>query len=159
MTDKAENTQREQKAKTFRVLQVARLIRTLPYPNITRLAKETGASKRTIARDLDTLRDDYCAPIEYDYFHKGFYYTDDNFDAQKIIMAESELIAIAGLLPMLERYKNTPLEDAIKNAIHLSAICCQNKFKYSQIFSQTFSSSLKQYPKLNRMFFLQSSKQ
>ena len=116
MTDKAENTPREQKAKTFRVLQVARLIRTLPYPNITKLAKETGASKRTIARDLDTLRDDYYAPIEYDHFHKGFHYTDDNFDAQKIIMAESELIAIAGLLPMLERYKNTPLEDAIKNA-------------------------------------------
>lgn len=34
----------------------------------------------TITRDLEFLRDRFNAPIEYDYFHKGYYYTNKKFE-------------------------------------------------------------------------------
>lgn len=107
--------QREQKAKSFRLLHIEQLIKTMNYPNVPALQKETGVSRSTIMRDLESLLNDYDAPIEYDYFHKGYYYTDESYKVRNVKIAESELVAIAGLLPLLERYKNTPLEDSIKN--------------------------------------------
>ena len=106
---------REQKAKSFRLLHIEQLIKTMNYPNVPDLMRETGMSRATIMRDLDSLKDDYDAPIEYDFYHRGYYYTDENYKIRNVKIAQSELIAIAGLLPLLERYKNTPLEDSIKN--------------------------------------------
>lgn len=109
-----EGKKREQKAKSFRLLHIEQLIKNLNYPNTTVLQRETGVSRATIMRDLESLMNDYDAPIEYDYFHKGYHYTDENYNVRNVKIAESELVAIAGLLPLLERYKNTPLEDSIK---------------------------------------------
>lgn len=109
-----EGKKREQKAKSFRLLHIEQLIKNLNYPNTKILQRETGVSRATIMRDLESLMNDYDAPIEYDYFHKGYHYTDENYNVRNVKIAESELVAIAGLLPLLERYKNTPLEDSIK---------------------------------------------
>jgi len=106
---------REQKAKSFRLLLIEQIIKTKNYPNVPVIMKETGVSRATIMRDLESLMIDYDAPIEYDYYHRGYHYTDENYQIRNVKIAESELIAIAGLLPLLERYKNTPLEDSIKN--------------------------------------------
>lgn len=112
--DSSPQSKREQKAKSFRLLQIEQLIKNLNYPNVPRLMKETGKSRATIMRDIETLMDDYSAPIEYDYFHKGYHYTDETYFVRNVMISESELIAIAGLLPLLERYKNTPMEESIQ---------------------------------------------
>ena len=45
------------------------------YPNAQRLAERFGISHRQAQRDLNYLRSELGAPIEYDNSKKGFYYT------------------------------------------------------------------------------------
>lgn len=45
------------------------------YPNAMRLAEKFGISHRQAQRDIDKLRVELSAPIEYDTSHKGYYYT------------------------------------------------------------------------------------
>jgi predicted DNA-binding transcriptional regulator YafY len=66
-----------------------------------------------VQRDLEYLKIYYNAPIEYDMVHKGFYYTDETFFVKNVLITEGELVALAGILPLLERYDNTPLKDTI----------------------------------------------
>lgn len=47
------------------------------YPNAMRLAERFNVSHRQAQRDVDFLRKQLGAPIEYDAEHKGFYYTAD----------------------------------------------------------------------------------
>ena len=46
------------------------------YPNSQRLAERFGISHRQAQRDLDYLRRELGAPVEYDAARKGFYYTE-----------------------------------------------------------------------------------
>ena len=45
------------------------------YPNASRLAERFGISHRQAQRDVDSLRNDYGAPLCYSAEHRGFYYT------------------------------------------------------------------------------------
>ena len=45
------------------------------YPNAGRLAERFGISHRQAQRDVDSLRRDFGAPMEYSAVHRGFYYT------------------------------------------------------------------------------------
>lgn len=45
------------------------------YPNASRLAERFGISHRQAQRDVDSLRNDYGAPLAYSAEHRGFYYT------------------------------------------------------------------------------------
>lgn len=45
------------------------------YPNTPKLSKELEVSVATISRDIEFLRDRLNAPIAYDTFRKGYFYT------------------------------------------------------------------------------------
>ena len=105
--------QRESHVKSLRLLQLEKAIQSIAYPSVERLMKELEVSRRTILRDLDELKLYYNAPIEYDRLHKGYYYTDETFFVKNVLISEGELVAMAGILPLLERYDNTPLKDTI----------------------------------------------
>lgn len=45
------------------------------YPNANRLSERFGISHRQAQRDVDSLRNDYGAPLAYSAEHRGFYYT------------------------------------------------------------------------------------
>lgn len=104
---------REHHVKSLRLLKLEKAIQTIPYPDVKRLMKELEVSRRTILRDLEELKIYYDAPIEYDRTRKGYYYTDETFFVKNVLISESELVAMAGILPLLERYDNTPLKDTI----------------------------------------------
>jgi len=107
--------EREEKVKTQRILEIDKLIRADTYPNATKLRKIFGVSRATINRDLDFLRDRYCAPIEFDYSKNGFYYTDKSFVIQNVMLSQSEIFSIFAIQPLLEQYRNTPLESSVKS--------------------------------------------
>lgn len=57
------------------------------YPNANDLVAKVKSEKRmahlglsTIYRDIEFLRVNFNAPLEYDYFEKGYYYTDKDFE-------------------------------------------------------------------------------
>ena len=104
---------REHHVKSLRLLKLEKAIQSIPYPGVERLMKELEVSRRTVLRDLEELRIYYNAPIEYDRARKGFYYTDETFFVKNVLISEGELVALAGILPLLERYDNTPLKDTI----------------------------------------------
>ena len=76
---------------------------------------EYGVSKRTILRDIEFLRDRYDAPVEADRKKKGYYYSDPTFAIQNVLLTEGDLFTVSTILPLMEQYKNTPLESSFKN--------------------------------------------
>lgn len=99
----------------YRIHLIDDAIRSGTYPNKTDLAKKIEVSPRTIARDLDILRDLYQAPLEFDVHKNGYYYTDENFFVKYINLKEGELFSLTLFDRLLEQYKNTPLEVQLKN--------------------------------------------
>ncbi|MBQ7906269.1 MAG: YafY family transcriptional regulator [Spirochaetaceae bacterium] len=113
----AKKKQREDKYKTHRLFQLLEFIRNTKYPNAKDFKKEFEVSRSTIMRDLDFLKDRYFAPIEYSNQHKGYYLTDPTFVIKSVLLTEGELFAVHTILPLMEQYKNTPLESTFKSII------------------------------------------
>jgi predicted DNA-binding transcriptional regulator YafY len=108
--------QREEKVKKLRILEIDQLIREGTYPNADTLGKKFEVSRSTIMRDIDFLRDRYRAPLVYDAAKNGFYYTDSTFFIKSVMLNGGEVFAVSVIRPLLEQYRNTPLETSM-NAI------------------------------------------
>ncbi|MBQ0001954.1 MAG: WYL domain-containing transcriptional regulator [Treponema sp.] len=106
---------REDKVKSLRLLKLERLIKDLNYPNTTRLCKELEVSRATIMRDIAFLQDQYKAPLEFDQKHNGYHFTDNTFFVKREMLSEGELLTVATMLPLMDQYKNTPLESSFKS--------------------------------------------
>lgn len=109
---------REEKVKSLRILQIDEEIRAGHYPNSTQLSKKFEVSRATVMRDLEFLRDQYCAPLVYDYEKNGYYYSDPTFFVQSVMLSEGELFTVSTIMPLLEQYKNTPLESSFKSIMN-----------------------------------------
>lgn len=107
--------EREDKFRTHRIIQIDEDIRSGMYPSVEYLMKKHGVSKRTIQRDIEFLRDRYNAPVEADRTRKGYYYADSTFAIKNVLLTEGDLFTISTVMPLMEQYKNTPLETAFKN--------------------------------------------
>ena len=99
------------------LMKIDQAIRNGEYPNANKLNKMFGTrfSRSTFGRYIRTLRDDYEAPIEFDYQKNGYYYTDNTFYIQQVMLKEGELLTLSTILPLLEQYKNTPMEESFRN--------------------------------------------
>jgi predicted DNA-binding transcriptional regulator YafY len=104
----------EQKVRTRRLFAIDEAIRAGRYPNTDRLAALLEVNFRTIQRDIEYLRDMFRAPIEYSAVHRGFYYTEPNFYLKSVPLTEGELFSLALFNPLLEQYRNTPLEGDLR---------------------------------------------
>ena len=106
--------EREDKVRTHRLLQMDKWIISGSYPSIEKMRAEYGVSRRTVLRDIEFLRDRYKAPLEYDKERGGYYYTDPAFMIQNVFLTEGDLFTVSTVMPLLEQYKNTPLEDSFR---------------------------------------------
>ncbi len=102
------------------IFQIEQLIRNGEYPNANKLNKilRTNFSRSTFGRYIEILRDEYKAPIEYDYQKNGYYYTDSTFSLNQVMLKEGELLTLSTILPLLEQYKNTPMEKAYRDLMN-----------------------------------------
>lgn len=105
----------EHKVRTNRLLLIDKAIRSGIYPNANELADIAEVNPRTIQRDIEYMRDMYGAPLEYDSSRRGYYYTEENFFMKGVPLTEGELFSIALFDQLLSQYRNTPLEDALRN--------------------------------------------
>ena len=90
------------------VLLIDQQIRSGKAPNCRQLASELEVSRRTILRDIDFLRYDLGAPVEYDAARRGYIYTEPNWDVPGIRITEGELFALMVAEKALEAYAGTP---------------------------------------------------
>ena len=98
-----------------RLLFVDGQIRDGKYPNCTSLAKAWEVSSRTIARDMDYLRDELAAPIAYDRKKNGYYYSEANYRLPTISVSESDLFAVCIASKALKQFENTPLHARLRS--------------------------------------------
>lgn len=86
------------------------------YPNTVGLSEELEVNRRTILRDIEYLRDQLGAPVEYCGSRKGFYYSDTSYAIPAVHITEGDLIAIFVAEKALALYRGTPYETALKTA-------------------------------------------
>lgn len=108
---------KENKVQALRLVQLDEMIRSGTYPSMKKIMDTFEISRATVNRDIDFLRDRYDAPVCYDSIHNGYYYSDPTFFIKSVMLSEGELFSISTIMPLLEQYKNTPLESSFKNVL------------------------------------------
>lgn len=96
-----------------RLLFIDKRLRGDGYPNCSTLAAEWEVSAKTIMRDIDYLRDELDAPIEYDAAQHGYYYSEANYRLPAISISESDLFAVCIAEKALQQFRNTPLHSRL----------------------------------------------
>lgn len=89
-------------------------------------------SIRTIQRDLEYMRDTLLAPIESDY--RGYRYIESNFFVKSIPLTEGEAFSVAILNPLLEQYRNTPLENQLRSVFQKIVNCLPERITVDTSF-------------------------
>lgn len=90
------------------------------YPNAQRLAERFGISHRQAQRDLDYLRRELEAPIDYDKSKKGFYYTAP-FSLPLLLTSDNDELYIPEILTVKNRQELAADESIIQMQIPYSA--------------------------------------
>lgn len=106
------------KLKSLRYMKINDLLVAKKYPSAKKLAEMFEVSERTIKRDIEFLRNNFNATIEYDKKKRGYYYTEKSFTISSIPINEGELFVIATILPLMKQYKNTPLKSSYEKICH-----------------------------------------
>ena len=112
-------TQRKSLPKTSlpRIYFIDRKIAEGSYPNAPDLAMEYETSLSTINRDIAYMRDMLGAPIAYDFFKKGFYYTEKTFRLAAAYATADDLLALGMAKNLMELYRDTPVYNAALNLL------------------------------------------
>ena len=111
-----------------RISHLHRKIKSGCYPNTKQLAYELESGLATISRDLDYMRDRMYAPIEYDFTHKGYYYTEDFEPSMQNHLSDKDLRVMLSAKTLLSHYKNTPIyEEACSMLDLLSSNAMEGK--------------------------------
>ena len=78
-------------------------------PSSSDFIKEFEVSRRTVARDLDFLRDEERAPLVYDDARHGFRLTDETYTLPPVRISRREAFSFALARKLLAHYEDTPL--------------------------------------------------
>jgi proteasome accessory factor B len=96
-----------------RMMRFHNLLKERAFPNCVALAQEFEVAVRTIMRDLDFMRDRLLLPIEFDFKHRGFYYTETVDQFPQMPLSEAEVFALLVAHKALAQYRGTPFEQPL----------------------------------------------
>jgi len=99
------------------------------YPNAPSLAKKYETSLSSINRDIAYMRDMLGAPIEYDFFKKGFYYTERTFRLPAAYATADDLLALGMAKNLMDLYRDTPIHEAALNLLESISTPLQSEKK------------------------------
>ena len=119
--------ERQIKINNWRIVKIDELLQSGRWYTAKEIAKsiEDGSySSRTIQRDIEYMRDTLNAPIESD--SRGYHYIEKNFFIKSIPLTEGEALSVAILNPLLEQYRNTPLENQLRSVFQKITNCLPN---------------------------------
>ena len=101
--------------RTIRIIQLDEMLRGGSYVSMEDLIFKFGVNQRTIERDFQQLRNEMDAPLEYDKALKKYHYTDPTYSIPNIVLTEGDLFTVSTVLPLMEQYENTPLENSFRH--------------------------------------------
>ena len=110
-----------------RLLFIDRKLREKHFPNCDSLAREWEVSPRTIRRDLDYMRYELDAPVEYSAKERGYCYSEEQYRLPAINIRESDLFAIYLAEKLLTQYEGTPVYDNLRSVFAKIEACLPDK--------------------------------
>ena len=107
--------ERQIKVNNWRIIKIDELLQTGRWYTAREIAQAVDGSysSRTIQRDLEYMRDTMNAPIESG--SQGYMYYEKNFFIKSIPLTEGEVFSVSVLNPLLEQYRNTPIENQLRS--------------------------------------------
>jgi predicted DNA-binding transcriptional regulator YafY len=100
-----------------RIYRIEKEITSGQFPNSDDLAKMLETSISTISRDIEFMRDQLGAPIEYDALNRGFYFSEKTFRLPASFTNAEDLLALCMARSIFSLYKDTPLYDASRQLL------------------------------------------
>jgi len=100
-----------------RIYRIEKEIASGRYPNSDDLARLCEVSISTIGRDIDFMRDQLLAPIDYSPLNRGWYFTEKTFRLPASFTNAEDLIALCMARNIFSLYKDTPLYDASRQLL------------------------------------------
>jgi predicted DNA-binding transcriptional regulator YafY len=100
-----------------RVYRIEREIASGKYPNSDGLARLLETSVSTISRDIEFMRDQLGAPIEYDALNRGFYFSEKTFRLPASFTSAEDLLALCMARSIFSLYRETPLYEASRQLL------------------------------------------
>ncbi len=93
------------------------------YPTMKDLVEKVSEqvgdiSKDMIAKDIAAMRKEHNAPISFDYYQKGYYYTEEGFSLKKFPITYDEVSALDFATAMLGKLKGSSLYENFESAIN-----------------------------------------
>ena len=92
------------------------LLREGNFPSAAKLAKACGVSSKSIYRDIEAMRNELAAPIEYDASRKGLRYSEASFQIPATALSERDLFALMVTENAVLQYEGTPLAVELRGA-------------------------------------------
>ncbi|MFT5287013.1 MAG: putative DNA-binding transcriptional regulator YafY [Planctomycetota bacterium] len=99
-----------------RLVEIDRLLRDGSFPTAKKLATHCGVSTKTIYRDIDALRLELDAPIEFSRSKRGYHYTHKRFALPAVTLSDRDLFALLVAENAVEQYVGTPLHSHLREA-------------------------------------------
>ena len=99
-----------------RIVEIDRLLRDGSFPNAPQLAEHCGVSPKSIYRDIEALRLELQAPIEYSRSQRGYHYTDNRFALPAVTLSDRDLFALLVAENAVVQYEGTPLHENLEDA-------------------------------------------
>ena len=104
----------QNRPQSYRVRRIVEMVRESPAqgyrPSSRKFCQELGVSRRTVARDLDFLRDEENAPLEYDPATRGWRLTEPTYELPPIRLRPQEVFSFFVARKLLEAFHGTPME-------------------------------------------------
>lgn len=99
----------------------------LPKPSLAQLIEyvsgkmERDVSRRTILLDIKNMRENsdlnYHAPIEFDHYQKGYYYSEEGYSINNLPVTEYELQGLEIAIGILRQFNNLQIIKEFEDAI------------------------------------------
>ena len=109
----SDTTEVQQKILFWRILQIDACLQDGKPRTAAALARMLEVSTRTIQRDIEFMRDSMRVLVESG--RDGYRYAVPQSFIKSIPLTEGELFSLAVLSPLLEQYRNTPLEAQLRS--------------------------------------------
>jgi len=87
------------------------------FPNSNDLAEICETSVSTISRDIEFMRSQLDAPIEYDSYNMGYYYSKKTYRLPASFTGAEDILALNMAKSLLTLYRETPIFDAANNLL------------------------------------------
>ena len=100
-----------------RIMEIDFALRTGGWPNCSTLALELEVDPRTIGRDIEFMRDQLAAPVEFDSVHNGYFYTEPTYCLPYLQLTEGELLSLFLADRVNRQFQGTPFEADLRRAI------------------------------------------